>query len=132
MANVGRLSVRVYSTRAQFPVEGATVAVGRYGDTGKHELISVQITDSSGMIHPIEIATPEEEKSTSPNGGNLTAPYALYNVWVEHPDFSMLQIKGVQIFPGVETVQDVEMLPLQDGQSSLQQRRTREFTTQNL
>lgn len=132
MTSIGRLSVRVYSTQAELPVEGATVVVSRNRNGGKYELISVQITDSSGLIQPVEIATPEAWESTEPNVSDRRAPYALCNVWVEHPGYAMLQMDGVQVFPGVETVQNVEMIPLQDGQSSLQQRSTREFTTQNL
>ena len=44
----------------------------------------------------------------------------------------MLQMEGVQVFPGVETVQNVELVPLAEGQTSLQQRGVREITAQNL
>lgn len=31
---------------------------------------------------------------------------------MEHPDFQMLHMENVQIFSGVETLQDAELLPL--------------------
>ena len=44
----------------------------------------------------------------------------------------MRQVDGVQIFPGVETTQDMELIPLAEGQSSLQVRDQREITAQSL
>ena len=54
------------------------------------------------------------------------------SVWAEHPGYAMLQVDGVQIFPGVETVQNMELTPLERGQSSLQQRTVRDIPAQDL
>ena len=54
------------------------------------------------------------------------------NVWAEHPGYTMLEAEGVQIFPGVETVQDMELIPLPRGQNSLQHLDVREITPQSL
>ncbi len=130
MANEGRLKVRVYTSQAELPVEGATVVVTQSGKAGKYTLLSVQISDSSGLVRPIEISTPASNESTSPNQNG--AAFALCNVWAEHPGYAMLQVEGVQIFPGVETLQDMELIPLAEGQSSLQQRDIRQMTAQAL
>ena len=39
-------------------------------------------------------------------------PFAVCDIWVEHTGYRMLHVEGVQIFPGVETRQDAELLPL--------------------
>ena len=132
MSGIGTLRVRVFTSNAQIPVEGATVVITGMGENEKHNLISVQITDRSGLIRPVAIQTPISGESTSPEGMNGGLPFTLVGVWVEHPGFAMLQMDGVQVFPKIETVQDVELVPLGEGESSLRQWEVREFPSQNL
>ena len=133
MQATGTLSVRVFTSQAQIPLEGATVVVAAPGEGGKWKLLSIQNTDSSGLIHSVQINAPPLGESTSPNGlpGN-GAPFALCNVWAEQPGYAMLQVENVQIFPGVETMQDMELIPLPQGLCSLQQRSARDIPAQNL
>lgn len=133
MQATGTLSVRVYISQAQIPLEGATVVVAVPGEGGKWKLLSIQNTDSSGMIQAIQIDTPAPGESTSPGGlpGN-GAPCALCSVWAEQPGYMMLQMENVQVFPGVETVQNMELIPLPQGLCSLQQREQRDIPAQTL
>ena len=103
------------------------------GEEGKWKLLSLQNTDSSGKILPVTIDAPALGESTSPNGlpGN-GAPFALCDVWAEQPGYAMLQIEHVQIFPDVETVQDMELIPLPQGLCSLQQRSEWDISAQDL
>ena len=132
MESTGRLSVRVYTSNAQLPLEGATVVVTGQGTGGKRQLLSVQTTDSSGKIRPVTIQTPELWESTQPRREGAPVPYAVCSVWAEAPGYAMLQVDGVQIFPGVETVQNMMMLPLVRGESSLDHHSVREIPTQSL
>ncbi len=132
MQAMGTLVVRVYTSQAQIPVEGATVVVTTPGTNGKRKLLSVQATDRSGEVSAISIPTPEAGESTSPHLPGGEAPFAVCNVWAEHPGYAMLEAEGVQIFPGVETVQDMELIPLPWGQSSLQHLDVREIPPQSL
>lgn len=132
MANTGRLSVRVYATQAEVPIEGATVVVTCRNGTGKNDLISVQATDSSGMIRPVEVSTPGAYESTGPVETGQERSFTMCTVWAEHPGYATLQVSGVQLFPGVETVQEMELIPLAEGQDSLQRRGQRLITPQNL
>ena len=129
---MGTLAVRVYTSQAQIPVEGATVVVTAPGTNGKRKLLSVQATDRSGEIRAISIPAPETAESTSPIEAGSPAPFAVCDVWAEHPGYAMLEAEGVQIFPGVETLQTMELTPLPWGQSSLQNLDVREITPQNL
>lgn len=132
MQATGTLTVRVYTSQAQIPIEGATVVVTAPGKGEKLRLLSIQTTDSSGMVRAIQIDAPALGESTSPNGAGEPEPFAVCDVWAEHPSYAMLRVEGVQIFPGVETVQDMELLPLTAGQCSLQQRGVREIVSQDL
>ena len=133
MQATGTLSVRVYTSQAQIPLEGATVVVAAPGEEGRLNLLSIQNTNSSGMIRPVTIDTPPLGESTSPDGlPGDGAPFALCDIWAEQPGYAMLQMSGVQIFPGVETVQDMELIPLPYGQCSLQQRDERDIPVQSL
>lgn len=133
MSNSGTLSVRVFTSNAQLPVEGATVVIMQEGTGDRRELLSLQVTDSSGLIQPITIPTPAPGESTAPLPiGDPSVPYALCSVWAERAGFAMLQVEGIQIFPGVETMQNMRLTPLSMGENSLQQRDLRDITPQNL
>lgn len=133
MQATGTLSVRVYTSQAQIPLEGATVVVAAPGEEDKWKLLSIQNTNSSGVIQRVRIGAPAAGESTSPGGlPGDGAPCALCSVWAEQPGYVMLQVENVQIFPGVETVQDMELIPLPQGLCSLQQRDERNITAQDL
>lgn len=110
LAEYGTLAVRVYTGRAQIPLEDATVAVTRKAPGGKHDLISIQIADESGKTLPISIPAPAPQASASPGGPAV--PFVLCDVWAEHPDYELLVVEDVQIFAGVETLQRMELIPL--------------------
>lgn len=129
MDGIGRLNVRVYTSLAQIPVAGATVVVTQRGTNGKRKLLSVQTTDSSGSIQPIEVRTPKIAESTHP--GNAQ-PFAVCDVWAEYPGFAMLVVEGVQVFPGVDTLQAMELNPLAEGDNSLTTTDVREIPEQTL
>lgn len=131
MESVGRLNVRVYTSRAQIPVEGATVVVTGKGTNGKLRLLSIQVTDSSGSIQPIEIAAPMAIESTEPEHNGI-APFAVCDVWAEHPGFAMLVVEDVQIFPGVETFQAMVLSPLAEGGNSLMETDVQQTPAQDL
>ena len=54
----GTLQIRVYTSRAQLPIEDATVVVTQISPTGKYHLLSVQITDREGRVQPLTIPAP--------------------------------------------------------------------------
>lgn len=109
MTDHGTLIVRVFTTRAQIPVDRATIAVTQRGPDGKHTLLSVRVTDESGRIEPIHISTPALDLSLEPGSGT---GFTLCDIWAEHPQYQLLLVEGVQLFPGVETVQNMALLPL--------------------
>lgn len=76
MEGTGTLTVRVITSRAQLPVEGATVVVTQRGTGGKYQLLSVQATDRSGATKPVVISTPALGESTHPGSPVPPTPCA--------------------------------------------------------
>ena len=118
----GILQVRVFTSIAELPLAGATVIVAQPTDSGKYALVSVQQTDSSGMIHPVPLSTPTIAQSCSPSAGDAPPPFALCDVWVEMSSYAMQSAYNIQIFPGVDTLQEFRLPPLEQGQADLSQR----------
>lgn len=131
MTQTGTLRIRVFTSRAQLPIEGATVIITQKNPNGKYDLLSVQATNSSGEIQDLKIAAPPRIDSTEISGTGIM-PDVTCEVWAEAPGFSVLKVEGVQIFSGVTTQQDMELIPLGEGESSLNWVDDRQITPQNL
>lgn len=110
MASEGYLTVRVYTSTAQLPVENALVSLSNTSDEGTRSL-ATRLTDESGRTERIAVSTPDTTESLQPGQG---IPYTVVDVTVESPEYERVLIEGLQIFPGIVTQQDVELLPLQD------------------
>lgn len=132
MEEQGILKIRVFTSVAQIPVEGATVVVTAPGGRGKRRLLSVQLSDQNGQVRPVRVDTPRSGESVAPNGQDAPRPFAIVSVWAEHHGYAMLKAEDVQVFPGVETVQDMELIPLGEDEYSLEKREGRPNTAQNL
>lgn len=72
-------------------------------------------TDSSGLTTPVYVETPDTDQSLSP--GLSLKPYATISVQASYPGFQSVQADGVQIFPGVETIQGLQLQPITPAQS---------------
>ena len=114
MQETGSLRVRVFTSRAQLPIEGASVILSGPVTDGRRELLSLQRTDSSGVAGVITLNAPDEALSQDP--GNA-APFASYTLVVEYPGYYRAVFDGIQVFSGVETVQDVSLEPLPQPQA---------------
>lgn len=108
MPATGLLTVRVYTSDAQLPIAGAAVAITQETKNGSR-LLASRITDESGKITPVRVDTPELSGSLSPGTNN---PFAIVNVLVDHPDYERVLIENVQLFPGILTQQNVDLLPI--------------------
>lgn len=107
MSQIGSISFSVYTSSAMVPVEGATVIV-RSAET-PHKLLGLRITDSSGQTEKIPIVTPDRELSQAPE--STTQPWTTLSALVEHPDYELEILEGIQVFPGISTEQPVQLVP---------------------
>lgn len=130
MARSGKLGVQVFASRAQIPVEGATVAITQKAANGKQRVLSLQETDRNGSIRPITVPTPDTAQSTSPNGG--AEPFVRCDIWVEHEGYEVMLIEDVQVFPGEVSLQQVELSPLVRGEAWTDRTEVRTIPAQTL
>lgn len=110
MAQSGTLVVRTFVSRAQFPVADATVVVSVPSGDGRQKLVAIQRTNENGVAGPITLEAPDIAGSLTP--GNNGSAFSNYVLIVEHPNYQLALYDDLQIFPGVETVQDVPLIPL--------------------
>lgn len=110
MVQKGSLIVRTFVSTAQLPVSDAAVIISTPGSDDRQKLIAIQMTDQSGTAGPIVLDAPDIEGSLTP--GKNESAFSSYTLTVEHPDFQLAVFDHLQIFPGVETVQDVPLIPL--------------------
>lgn len=108
MQDTGRLIFRVYTSDADIPVEGATVLIRQQEPPGR--LLGVRVTNSSGETDPVELKTPGRSLSQTPE--HTVQPWTGLSVMVEHPEYERVTLQGLQVFPGIETIQTVRLLPL--------------------
>lgn len=107
MTGTGYLTVRISTSDAELPIEDATVTVTQ--DTpGGVKLLAVRITDRSGVVPNIAIVTPALNESLSPGG---PIPYTAVDVTVDRPGYDRALIENVQLFPGIQSQQDISLVP---------------------
>ena len=109
MAQTGSLIIRAFTSQAQLPVSGATVIISSPAEDGRRKVLSIQTTDESGGTKPFTLEAPDKDLSMSPGGA---APFSNYALVVEHPEYYLATFEKLQVFPGVETVQNVPLIPL--------------------
>lgn len=109
MAATGTILTRVFTSQAQIPVAGATVAFTQRGPEGHHTLLALRVTDANGRTAPVQVDTPDASASESP--GTVT-PFAVCDIWAESPGYELLVVENVQIFAGTQTLQELELIPL--------------------
>ncbi|MBR4701666.1 MAG: spore cortex-lytic protein [Oscillospiraceae bacterium] len=106
--SIGFIKVQASTSRAELPVEGATVTITE-GDPGSGmDLLSLQRTDESGQTDAISIDTPELSNSQTPDQAK---GWTDVTVTVSHPDYDGITVTRVQVFPGVTTVQEMLLIP---------------------
>ncbi len=109
MPQTGSLVVRVFTSQAQLPVSGATVIISSPSEDGRRKVFSIQTTDESGGTQPFQLEGPDKILSEGPG---QAAPFSDYSLVVEHPEYYLATFEKLQVFPGVETVQNVPLVPL--------------------
>jgi len=114
MPQTGSLIVRTFVSRAQLPVPNATVIVYANRPDSRHELLAIRTTNESGVAGPVSLPATGSQGLTP----DAPVPFTDYQMIVEHPDYQLALFKNLQVFPDVETVQDVLLIPLSVPESS--------------
>ena len=110
MAENGYLAVRVYTSQAQLPIEGATVTVTQATPNGTR-LLATRITDRSGNTGPITIETPDKEESLQ---AGIRIPFTSVDITADYPSYERILVENAQVFSGIVTQQNLVLIPLQE------------------
>ena len=110
MASQGSVIARVYTSDAYLPLRDVPVVFTQVQPNGDRSVLAIRYTDTSGLTAPLYIQTPDSSDSLTP--GAALQPYASVDIQVEYPGYGGILAEGVQIFPGVETIQGLQLRPL--------------------
>lgn len=128
MAATGTIIFNVFTSDARVPIEGATVLL-RQQDAPR-ELLGIRITNESGQTDPIIVPTRDASLSQIPE--SAVKPWVGCTAIIEHPEYERVVLDGIQIFPGIVTLQSVQMLPLQEMDPTQDNEQELDFTPQPL
>ena len=104
----GTLRVRAYTASGALPVSGATVRV--FGAMESNRLVAFSsITDVDGQSELFTLPAPLLDLSQAPNPSGL--PYSLYDLEISAPGYYTKRIRGLTVFPGINSVQLINMIP---------------------
>ena len=106
MSATGYLTVRAYTSTAQFPLQNVAIAVTAADGTA----IAMGLTDRNGLIDPIPIPVPDQAESQSPDPPER--PYATVNLYARLRGYEQLESENLQIFADTTTNQNLELIPL--------------------
>mgnify|MGYP004725087653 CR=1 FL=1 len=104
--SLGALKVQVFMANRAYPVSSAHVVI-----TGKDnkKVYFDGYTNTNGIVGSLLLPAPKKVFSQSPQEN---PPYAQYDITVFHPMFQKRQYLGVPVFSGVESIQNIQLLPL--------------------
>lgn len=105
----GYIQVHAYASNAQIPLKDAAVAIT---DTNG-SAIALRLTNRSGQLdEPVAITVPDLSASQTPNTGVL--PFTAVNLYAKLPNYEEIEVENLQVFAGVVTSQNLEMIPLSE------------------
>ena len=110
MAEKGSLIAQVYTARMAIPVEGVSVTITT-DDRTRPEIIAYRTTDLNGRTQAVEFETPDINLTLSPSE---ETGFSTCNIQLDHPNYYSVLVEHVQIFPETESIQQMEMVPLEE------------------
>lgn len=116
MASQGSIITRVYTSNAYIPLQNVPVVYSQKNTDGERKLLAIRMTNSSGLTEPFFIETPDITQSQSP--GATIRPYSQIDISVSYPGYNSITAEGVQIFPGIETIQGFQLRPVPPSEHS--------------
>ena len=109
--DMGRLQINVTSALGARPIPDARIAIYYTGEP--EQQLEEVTTDSSGQTEELELAAPPLEYSVQPSEPQ---PYSEYTMEITAPGYEPVEVVAAEILPDVTAVQNVKMVPTQEGQ----------------
>ncbi len=110
----GSLKIQAYASDQSFGIPSARVMVFVELPSGNVAVFD-GLTDIDGVTQPVFLPAPPRSLSQAPAQSGAKLPYAVYSIYVEHPDFVREVFTNVPVFSGVESIQPVRMLAKSEG-----------------
>ena len=107
----GSLIVRVGTAEGTIPLEGATVVVTRRQPGRRPALVALRVTDETGQTAPVTIQTPERALSGTDTG---KVSWSSSDITAESEGYTRVVVENAQVFPGVTTLQEINLVPLEE------------------
>lgn len=126
LPSTGYIQVHAYASNARLPLRDVAIRITDMND----EPIALRLTDRSGTISPVEIRVPDVSASQTPDTGIV--PFARVNIYARLENYERIEAKDVQVFPGVVTLQNLEMIPLSELPETWNQSEIFDTPAQNL
>ena len=105
----GYIQVKAYTSYAEIPLKDVSVTITNEDGT----VVAMRLSNRNGAFDaPIEITVPEVSAGLTPNTG--VVPFATVNLYAQTTNYEGIEILGIQVFPNVLTVQNLEMIPLSE------------------
>ena len=108
MPSNGYITARAYMSDALLPLQDVAVTFVAADGTA----IAMRLTNRSGLTEPVAIPTPDRGESEAPEENGR--PFTSITLYAWKSGFEQISANDVQIFPGVTTVQNLEMVPLSE------------------
>ena len=122
MDSQGTVVVRLSTSSALIPLQGATVTITKTRPDGTQELLAVRVTNFDGLTDPVMVETPPMAESQSYQ--NTSVPYAVVDISAQRVGFDRVLVKNAQVFPNTETRQELSLIPTPDLPSSFDRTET--------
>ena len=122
MDSQGTVVVRLSTSSALIPLQGATVTITKLRPDGTQELLAVRVTNFDGLTDPVTVETPPMAESQSYQ--NTSVPYAVVDISAQRVGFDRILVKNAQVFPNTETRQELSLIPTPDLPSSFDRTET--------
>ena len=126
----GTVVVRLSTSSALIPLQGATVTITKRLPDGGTKLLAVRVTNFDGLTDPVAVDTPPMAQSQSYQA--LTTPYSVVDIRIEREGFDRIIVQNAQVFPNTETRQELSMIPTPNLPSSFDRTETFVIPPQNL
>ena len=127
LSAIGYIQVHAYTSNAKLPLKDVAVTITDINGAA----IAMRLTNRSGTLDvPVEITVPDSSAGQSPNTGII--PFSTVNLYARIENFEQIVIEHLQVFPGIVTNQNLELIPLSELPQSWNKSETFYTPVQNL
>ena len=106
----GKLQIKVVNN-LNIPIKNATINISYTGNPT--QTLETLNTNSSGLTENIDLAAPPVELSLDEN--NIIQPYSEYTAVVTAEGYEPVDVSGIEILSGTESMQNITLKPVTPG-----------------